>query len=126
MPTANYMLLYVDNPQKSGEFYADLLGQQPVEAGPTFVLFVLPSGLKLGFWSRHTVEPAAAALPAVLGGGGEIGLTVDSRAEVDALYADWGKKQVRVAQTPRALDFGYTFVILDPDGHRVRVFCLEV
>ena len=126
MPNAKYILLYVDNPRASGRFYADLLGQEPVEAGPTFVLFVLPSGLKLGLWSRHTVEPATAPAGVPLGGGAEVGFTVESRAEVEALYAEWGKKDLRVVQKPTALDFGYTFVVLDPDGHRLRVFALEV
>jgi len=126
MPDAKYILLYVDNPRVSGRFYADLLGQEPVEAQPTFVLFVLPSGLKLGLWSRHTVEPATAPAAVPLGGGGEIGFTVGSRAEVDALYEQWGRKDLRVVQKPTALDFGYAFVVLDPDGHRLRVFVLEV
>ncbi|HVJ40437.1 MAG TPA: VOC family protein [Dongiaceae bacterium] len=126
MPNAKYILLYVDNPRASGHFYAGLLGVQPLEAGPTFVLFVLPSGLKLGLWSRHTAEPAPLPGGAPLGGGAEVGFTLDSRAEVDALYADWSGKDLRVIQKPTALDFGYTFVVLDPDGHRLRVFALEV
>jgi len=126
MPNAGYILLYVDNPKASGRFYADLLGLQPVEAGPTFVLFVLPSGLKLGLWSRHTVEPATLPAGAPLGGGAEVGFTRESRAEVDALYAEWSAKDLRVIQKPTALDFGYTFVVLDPDGHRLRVFALEL
>ena len=27
-----------------------------------------------------------------------------------------------VLQQPTAMDFGYTFTVQDPDGHRVRVF----
>jgi hypothetical protein len=27
-----------------------------------------------------------------------------------------------MAQTPTEMDFGTTFVALDPDGHRLRVF----
>ena len=30
MPSPQYLLLYVDNPQASGAFYADLLGVTPV------------------------------------------------------------------------------------------------
>lgn len=61
MTTPNFVILYVDSPEKSGAFYASLLGRQPVEASPTFAMFVLDNGFKLGLWSRHTVEPAAAA-----------------------------------------------------------------
>ena len=37
----NYVLLFVDKPAVSAAFYADLLGRAPVEASPTFALFVL-------------------------------------------------------------------------------------
>ena len=43
--------------ERSGAFYGALLGRQPVETSPTFALFVLDNGFKLGLWSRHTVEP---------------------------------------------------------------------
>src|SRR5471030_736205 len=55
----NFVLLYVDNPATSATFYAELLGKQPIESSPTFAMFALDSGVKLGLWSRHTVEPAA-------------------------------------------------------------------
>jgi len=122
MSASNYLLLYVDSPKASGDFYADLLGLTPVETSPTFQLFVLPSGLKLGLWSRHTVEPAATAS----GGGGELGFNVPDVAEVGRLYALWRKKGLRILQEPVDLDFGHTFVALDPDGHRLRVFALSL
>jgi hypothetical protein len=59
MSNPNFVLLYVDNPSVSVSFYAGLLDRQPVEASATFALFALDSGLMLGLWSRHTVEPAA-------------------------------------------------------------------
>lgn len=114
----NFVLLYVDNPAASAAFYADLLGRSPVEASPTFAMFALASGLRLGLWSRHTVEPAAAAA----GGGAELGFPVADAAAVDALHADWRARGLPVAQAPTAMDFGHTFVALDPDGHRLRVF----
>jgi predicted enzyme related to lactoylglutathione lyase len=30
-----------------------------------------------------------------------------------------------VAQKPTDMDFGRTFVVLDPDGHRIRVYKLH-
>ena len=44
---------------------------------------------------------------------------------VDALYVDWGKKHVTIAQKPTDMDFGRTFVALDPDGHRIRNYRLK-
>jgi catechol 2,3-dioxygenase-like lactoylglutathione lyase family enzyme len=66
----NFMILYVNSPKASGEFYTALLGRGPVEASPTFVMFALETGLMLGLWSRHGVEPA----PSAAGGGSEIGI----------------------------------------------------
>jgi predicted enzyme related to lactoylglutathione lyase len=114
MADFNFILLYVDNPTASGAFYADLLGKAPVEASPTFVMFALDSGVMLGLWSRHTVEPEATPV-----GGSEIAVTVE---DVDAVYTDWSARGLRIAQEPTDMDFGRTFVALDPDGHRLRVF----
>jgi hypothetical protein len=114
----SYILLYVDNPQVSAEFYSILLQSQPVELSPTFALYVLTNGVKLGLWSRHTAEPAPAALP----GSSELAFCVKDRAAVNAIYEEWGSRKLRVAQAPREMDFGFTFVALDPDDHRLRVF----
>ena len=119
MADPNFIILYVDSPAASADFYAALLGKPPVECSPTFAMFALPSGVMLGLWSRQTVEPAASA---TLGGGSEVAFAVDSKDEVTALYDAWTGRGLRVAQKPVDLDFGHTFVALDPDGHRLRVF----
>ena len=118
MADPNFIILYVDNPLASATFYQDLLGKPPVESAPTCVMFALPSGVMLGLWSRHTVSPAALTA----GGGAELAFAVDDRQTVDRLYGEWGARGLRVAQAPVELDFGRTFVALDPDGHRLRVF----
>ena len=118
MPTPNFIIIYVDNPPASADFYAGLLGQLAAETSPTFALFALPSGLMLGLWSRHAVEPAATAA----GGGAEIAFTVASAAAVDAAYGDWSGRGLKILQPLTNMDFGRTFVALDPDGHRLRVF----
>lgn len=120
MPHPTYMLLYVDNPQASGAFYRTLLDCAPVEDSPTFVLFVLQSGLKLGLWSRHMAIPA----PTAAGGGSEIAIAVDTPQAVDAAHAAWTARGLPVLQAPSDVDFGRTFVALDPDGHRLRVLAL--
>jgi catechol 2,3-dioxygenase-like lactoylglutathione lyase family enzyme len=118
----DYVLLYVDNAVASEAFYIDLLSLQPVQSSPTFVLFVLASGMKLGLWSRHTAEPKVLAN----GGGSELVFAVDDRSVVNDMYADWSARGLAIAQRPTAVDFGYTFVALDRDGHRLRVLVLEV
>ena len=78
----------------------------------------LSDGVMLGLWLRRTVEPKASAQT----GGSEVAFTVDSADAVKALHADWKKRGLVIAQAPTDMDFGHTFVALDPDGHRLRVF----
>ncbi|WP_437882440.1 VOC family protein [Pseudomonas sp. LRF_L74] len=121
MLTPNFFILYVNDPLASADFYAGLFGKAPVEAAPTFALFVLDAGLKFGLWSKRDVEPAVNAI----GDLGEVVFPVADRATVDTTHANWLAKGIRVAQAPVKMDFGYTFVALDPDGHRLRVFVAE-
>ena len=120
MKDMNMILLYVDNPPASAKFYANLLDKQALDVAPTFAVFVLDSGVKLGLWSKHTVEPAATPV-----GGSELGFPVAERGLVDAHYEAWGKMGLKVVQERTEMDFGYTFVSLDPDGHRLRVFAMH-
>ncbi len=114
-PGLGFIILYVEDTARSAGFYAGLLGREPVEASPSFVLFPLPSGIALGLWSRDGVEPVPAGGP----GGGELAFTTQ---DVDAVHADWVARGVTIAQAPSDLDFGRAFTALDPDGHRLRVF----
>ena len=43
MADPNFIILYVDNPPTSTNFYAELLGKPPVESSPTFAMFALSS-----------------------------------------------------------------------------------
>jgi catechol 2,3-dioxygenase-like lactoylglutathione lyase family enzyme len=118
MSDFSYVLLYVEKPAASVAFYTDLLGRPPVESSPAFALFVLPSGMKFGLWARDTVEPKAVAAS----GGGEVCVSVADSEAVDRTHAEWKARGLKIAQPPTAMDFGRTFVALDPDGHRLRVF----
>lgn len=113
-----FTLLFVANPQKSSLFYQDLFKLKPVEESPTFVMFALKNGVMLGLWSKYTAEPRVES-PA---GAMEIGFPAE---DVDALYEEWSKKHITVAQKPIDMDFGRTFVVLDPDGHRIRIYKLH-
>ncbi|MBX9923143.1 MAG: VOC family protein [Rhabdochlamydiaceae bacterium] len=118
VPALGFVLLFVENPLKSSEFYQKILGGNPVEESPTFVMFALKNGVMLGLWSKYTAEPRVDA-PA-----GALEICFPSE-NVDALYEEWGRKHVTVAQKPTDMDFGRTFVALDPDGHRIRVYKLH-
>ena len=88
-----------------------------MEASPSFAMFALDGGTMLGLWAAHTVEPAATAP-----GGAELAFAVADIDAVRSLHAGWTDKGLRIAQPPAGMDFGFTFVALDPDGHRLRVF----
>ena len=81
-------------------------------------MFALKNGVMLGLWSKYTAEPRVESPAGAL----EICFPTEN---VDALYVQWGKKHVTVAQKPTDMDFGRTFVVLDPDGHRIRVYKLH-
>jgi predicted enzyme related to lactoylglutathione lyase len=117
MPDPNFVILYVKSPADSVAFYADLLGKAPLQASPSFAMFALDGGTMLGLWAAHAVEPAATAV-----GGSEIAFAVGGTDTVKSLHATWSAKGLKIAQTPTGMDFGFTFVALDPDGHRLRVF----
>ena len=67
-----------------------------------------------------------------LDGGGEQGgntgpilfwLNLGSRAEVDALYAEWNASQAIIVSPPEDKPWNLReFTIADPDGNRIRVF----
>jgi catechol 2,3-dioxygenase-like lactoylglutathione lyase family enzyme len=118
MRDPNYCILYVNDLDASKAFYTDLLRRPPFTASPNFALYALESGLLLGLWSRHEAEPAAS----VTGGGAELAFQVEGNAAVDAVCADWRARGLPIAQPPTRMDFGYTCVATDPDGHRLRAF----
>ena len=117
MADIRFILLYVENVAASEAFYAKVFDRPAVESSPTFAMIAAAPRIMLGLWRRDGVAPAAGAP-----GGGEIAIAADSEAEVAVTVARWQALGARVAQPPMQMDFGFTAVALDPDGHRLRVF----
>ena len=117
MSDLNSVILYVADVVRSEAFYANIFGRKALESSPGFALFAAAPNVKLGLWRADEVLPRANPP-----GGVEVCLTEGSEAAVDARHAAWTAKGVAIAQAPTRMDFGYTFVGLDPDGHRLRVF----
>ena len=113
----NSLILYVDDVEASAAFYARILGKGPVQTFEGFAVFKLTASMTLGLQDAHSIEPSAERAF----GGMEISWSDVDRVTVDALYTQWSADGVRMALAPTELDFGYTFVALDPDGHRLRV-----
>jgi catechol 2,3-dioxygenase-like lactoylglutathione lyase family enzyme len=112
------IVLYVEDLALSRKFYTDLLERRPQEPSPTFLSFELDSGLKLELKVRAKSQPPAT----MTGGGAEICVKVPDEKALHGLFEQWKAKGARFAQSPTKLVFGMTFVALDPDGHRLRVF----
>jgi catechol 2,3-dioxygenase-like lactoylglutathione lyase family enzyme len=117
MANPSLIILYVEAPELSARFYADLLGREPVGHAPTFFAFNLDGGYTLGLWATRTVAPP----PSPSGNRSELAFLVQDAAAVDELHGQWVRKGIRIAQEPFTAVFGRTFVGLDPDGHRLRV-----
>ncbi|VWB46658.1 glyoxalase [Burkholderia aenigmatica] len=117
MTSPNLVLLYVEDPAQSAQFYERLFGRPPVAVFPTYAAFTFDNGLHLGLWST-------SARDFVSGGAGhrsELAFMVDDDREVRRLYDAWKALGVPFEQAPMVAVFGLTFVALDPDGHRLRV-----
>jgi len=118
MPNSNLVIVYVEDAPRSRHFYEALLQRPPLEHTANFSMFALDSGLKLGLWDRAKVEPAATRP----GSSFELVFAVPGNKDVDDALVAWKAHGAAIVQEPVMMDFGYTFVATDPDGHRLRVF----
>ena len=116
----NVVVLYVNNLAISSQFYQDLLGIKPIKASITFHSFTLSKGMSLALKAKHSVIPFTEGKS----GNGELAFTCYSNEKVDELFAEWQAKEITIIFPPALEPFGYTFVALDPDGHRLRVASL--
>ena len=113
----NLIVLYVEDPAKSAAFYRDLLGVEAFASSEGFTAIPLPGGRLLGLWRKSAVKPEVTG-PS---GGFEIGV-MQAEESVATIFERLNAAGHRIAQPLTQADFGPTFVILDPDGHRIR-FC---
>ncbi|APG82939.1 glyoxalase/bleomycin resistance protein/dioxygenase [Sinorhizobium americanum CCGM7] len=119
MAKPNLIVLYVADPLASVEFYRKLLGKEPTVAFPSFSSFQVQEGFVLGLWANGGVKPE----PVGEGSRAELAFMVEGEEAVRAHYEEWQAMGLPIAQELTRMDFGPTFVALDPDGHRLRV-CL--
>ena len=97
----NSIILYVADVDLSTAFYSRILGRGPQETFEGLAVFALSRAVTLCLQEAAAIEPAAD--------------------DVDRIYARWRELGVPMMLEPTELDFGYTFVAVDPDGHRLRV-----
>ena len=116
---ANAVILYVNDLHQSIDYYSQLLDKEPAEKSPTFASMILNDNVFLGLKSRHAVDPQ---IDNEIAGAGELAFEVETHAEVDTIFQRWKSLQVNMIQEPKMTSFAYTFVAVDLDGHRLRVF----
>ncbi|OKL42257.1 VOC family protein [Pseudovibrio exalbescens] len=113
----NSVILYVTDVNKSTDFYKKVLEKDPEESFSEFSLFLLEGNFMLGLQAKDGIDPKAQEHF----GGVELSLSDVDRETVDRLHSQWSSMGVDIALPPQELAFGYTFVAVDPDGHRLRV-----
>lgn len=117
----NFIVLYVDNITISSQFYRELLKVDPEKDSDNFHAFKLSTDMKLGLKAKQSVEPE----PDGQHGNGELAFMLDNKEQVDALFRECQARKINMLCPPDMVIYGYTFVALDPDGNRLRVFAPE-
>jgi predicted enzyme related to lactoylglutathione lyase len=117
----NLIIFYVDDLTKTRNFYEDLLESEPLESFPDFAMFNLKNGLRLGLWTKQSVDPAIDNT----GNGFELVFQVPENKLVDEMHTTWRDKNITIIQAPTTMDFGYTFLAIDPDKNRLRVYAFR-
>ncbi|MFQ1005371.1 VOC family protein [Gilliamella sp. CG22] len=113
----NSVIVYVKDVDASTEFYTKILGRPPVETYPGFAVFLMNNNFILGLQEANKITPKEPNHY----GGFELSFSDVTKNDVDAIYSTWKELNVKIELEPQMLDFGYTFVGNDPDGHRLRV-----
>jgi catechol 2,3-dioxygenase-like lactoylglutathione lyase family enzyme len=116
MQTSPFSVLYVSDLAASVAFYTAFLGRPPVDASQAFAMFVFDNKGMLGLWQAQNVIPPD---PAGIGGS-EVTFLVADQDAVDRAHAGWIDRGFAVGLKPTDREFGYSAVVLDPDGHRIR------
>lgn len=111
------VILYVTDVEASTTFYRQALNTEPIETFDDFAVFALTEDVTIGLQTRDQIDPAATGTP----GSVELSMSYATHDDVDQLYQDWTTLGFPIALEPTTLEFGYTFVATDPDGHRLRV-----
>jgi predicted enzyme related to lactoylglutathione lyase len=114
-----FIVLYVDDIEKSKAFYTDLVGMTVVEAisSPTFVT-LRPEG---GSFVALQDKAAAKFPPKDETQSGSVELSFEV-SDVDATWKRWKDQGVDCVSEPTDLPFGRYFLAKDPEGHYVSVY----
>ena len=116
----NFIIVYVNDLEKSKAFYADALGMTYVGAvSSTEFATMRPSGggamVGLQLKASSKLPPGRETQP------GSVELSFEV-ADVDATYQQWKEKGVEMISEPLDLPFGRYFIAQDNEGHYLSAF----
>lgn len=115
-PKPNLQLVYVSDTERSRKFYEKIFKTKPVFVSPRYVAFQVGSEAVFAIWSGGAKPVRDAPRYS------EIGIMLPKNEDVDALFAAWQTDStLEVVEEPHDAVFGRTFLVKDPDGHRIRV-----
>ncbi|GLR04082.1 glyoxalase [Vibrio hyugaensis] len=118
MFTIDSFVLHVTDINASKDFYAQTFQCEPKVLSPTFVALDFASNVSITLKQSSALTLSSD----VTDGGTELSIPVADKSTFDARFEEWRAQGVEFAQQPEESVFGWNFVTLDPDGHRVRVF----
>ena len=118
MLTIDSFILYVENIELSKKFYTEIFERDAQILSPTFISFCLSKSCTLELKQLAQVSP----ITDTTGGGTELSIQVPDTKSLNELFVRWKNIGIKFLQPPTELIFGLTFVAVDPDKHRIRVF----
>lgn len=121
MTMPNSVIFYVSDIQKSISFYTHLLQKNPIHPSSSFAMFALSENLTLGLWDRTCVQPKANWSEEFQLH--ELAFMLPNELRLKQQLHDWQAAGAILIQEIILMDFGWSFMVQDPDGHRLRVLC---
>ncbi|EGR3003517.1 glyoxalase [Vibrio parahaemolyticus] len=118
MFTIDSFVLYVSDIQQSMGFYAKAFDCEPQLLSPTFAALSFAENVKITLKQSNELTPTSE----VKGGGTELSMPIPDKETFEKLFANWKEKGIEFEQEIEASVFGFNFVAIDPDGHRIRIF----
>lgn len=114
-----FVILYVDDTEKSKAFYTNILGMAVLEeiSGPNFVTLRPDGGSLIGLQDKKTAQFA----PKDEAHAGSMELSFEAN-DVDGMWDQWKAQGVEILSDPVDLPFGRYFLAKDPDGHYLSVY----
>lgn len=121
MVMPNFVIFYVADIEKSVDFYSRLLRTPPIQQTISFAMFAVSEQLMLGLWDRTCVQPQANWSEQFQLH--EFAFMLPNELQLKQQLHDWQAAGACLIQEISLMDFGWSFMVQDPDGHRLRVMC---